>query len=153
MKNARTTNSNASALYKREYTIQDCLPRRMDTILAGVLVWLFEGVTPLTAWDGVEVFRTLHLDATIRTLKKKYRWAIIENVTLPTRRADGTIFYVAGYKLPQVVIDYAHSNPDMQSWIRLVKLAQARKRARDDAKATALASYRRSTNQQYMYRR
>jgi hypothetical protein len=159
MKNARTTDSNASALYKREYTTQTFRPPRPDTILAGVLAWLVAGGSPLTAWDGVEAFRTLHLDAAIRTLKRKYRMPI-ETVALPTRRADGSIFYVTGYKLSQVVVDHAHSSSNWQSWIRIVKLAQARKRARDNAKAAALDFYRLSTGhpsflsiQQYLYRR
>jgi len=144
MKNARTTNSNASAQDKREYTI-DFIPRRMATILAGVLARLLEGGRPLTTWDGVEEFRTLHLDAAIRTLKKKYQWPI-QSIDIPTRMPDGTIFYVTGYKLPQVAIDYAYSRLGAHSWIRAVKVAQARKRARDCAKAAALDFYRRAND-------
>jgi hypothetical protein len=144
MKNARTTDSNASAPYKRDFNIHDYLPCRKDTILAGVLVWLFEGVRPLTAWDGVEAFRTLHLAVAIRILKKKYRWPI-ETVAVPTRRPNGTTFYVTGYKLPQALAEYARDNWELQSWSRMVKLAQARKHARDGDKAAALAFYRLTT--------
>jgi hypothetical protein len=158
MKNAPITYGNESALDQRKYTTARSM-RRMDTILAAVLVWLLEVDSPLTAWDGVEAFRTLHIDAAIRTLKKKYGWPI-ETVTLPTRRADGTFFYVTGYKLPQAAIDHAHDNLGAPVWIPKVKAAQARKRARDDAKAAALDFYRLSTGhpsfltiQQYLYRR
>lgn len=140
MKNAPTTYGNESALDKRKYTIEDHFPRRLDTILAAVLVWLLDDCAPLTAWDGVQVFSTRHIEAAIRTLKKKYGWPI-ETVWLPTRRADGTFFYVTAYKLPQAEIEYAYADLDLFAWFALVEAAQARRRARESAKAAALESY------------
>lgn len=124
--------------------LRGLFPSRLDSILAGVLVWLCEGARPLTAWDGIDAFRTLRLDAAIRTLKKEYRWPI-ESISVPKRRPDGTTFYVTGYKLPQAFIDYAFLNWTVRSWIIMVMLAQVRKRARDGDKAAARAFYRLTT--------
>jgi hypothetical protein len=158
MKNASAC-GNENTLDKRADTMRALIPHRRDTIVAGVLTRLFEGGSPLTAWDGVEEFRTLHLNAAIRTLKNEYGWPI-ESRRFPTYKRDGTIFYVTGYNLPQAAIDYAYNTLDAGFWIQTVKLAQAVKRMRDDEKAAALDFYRLTTNHpsfrkigQYLYRR
>lgn len=140
MKNAPIPYGNESALDKRKYTIEDHFPRRLDTILAAVLAWLLDDCSPLTAWDGVHVFSTRHIEAAIRTLKKKYGWPI-ETVWLPTRRADGTFFYVKAYLLPEAAIEYVYANFDVFTWLKMVDVAQTRRHARDIAKAAALESY------------
>jgi hypothetical protein len=156
MKNAPITYGNESALDKREYTIGDLLMRK-STVLAGVLARLLQRGGPLTAWDGVEEFRTLHLDAAIRTLKKKYGWPI-ESVEIPTYKPNGTIYYVTGYVLPQAAVDQAYKNKYLGGWLEEVKVEQVRKRAIDDAKAAALDFYRLTTGHpafhniaQYLY--
>jgi hypothetical protein len=140
MKNATITYGDESALDKRDHTIGDLLMRK-STVLAGVLARLLRGGSPLTAWDGVEEFRTLHLDAAIRTLKKKYGWPI-ESVEIPTYKPDGLIFFVTGYKLPQAAIDQAYKNTRVGNWIEEVRVEQVRKRAIDDANAAACESLR-----------
>lgn len=125
-------------------TLRGLFPSRLDTILAGVLVWLCEGARPLTAWDGIDAVRTLRLDLAIRPLKTAYHWPI-ESISVPKRRPDGTAFYVTGYKLPQAFIDYARDNWTVRSWIQMVMLAQVRKRVRDGDKAAARAFYRLTT--------
>lgn len=136
--------ANERAFNDREDTLHGLMPRRRGTIVAGVLARLFEGGSPLTAWDGVEEFRTRHLDKAVRSLKLDYGWPI-ESIVFPTYKRDGTIHYVTGYKLPQGAIDYAYRTLDAKLWIQTVKLAQAAKRMRDGEKAVALDRYRFST--------
>lgn len=135
---------NERAFDSHEDTMHGLMPRRRGTIVAGVLARLIEGGSPLTAWDGVEEFRTRHLDKAVRSLKLGYGWPI-ESIVFPTYKRDGTIYYVTGYKLPQGAIDYAYRTLDAKFWIQTVKLAQAAKRMRDGEKAAALDRYRFNT--------
>jgi hypothetical protein len=138
------TYTNKRAIDDHEDTLHGLMPRRRGTIVAGVLARLLEGGSPLTAWDGVEEFRTRHLDKAVRSLKLEYGWPI-ESIVFPTYKRDGTIYYVTGYKLPQRAIDYAYRTLDAQFWIQTVKLAQTAKRMRDGEKAAALDRYRFNT--------
>jgi hypothetical protein len=139
------TYGNERAFDSHEDAMCGLLPRRRGTIVAGVLARLFEGGSPLTAWDGVEEFRTRHLDKAVRSLKLEYGWPI-ESIVFPTYKRDGTIHYVTGYKLPEGAIDYAYRTLDAKLWIQTVKLAQAAKRMRDSEKAAALDRYRFNTS-------
>lgn len=140
MKNAPTTCWNLSTRFKGSTTAGK-LPVRKGTIVAGVLARLLEDAKPLTVWDAVDAFRTTRLNNAIRTLKKKYGWPI-ELVEFPTYMPDGRIVWVKGYKLPQAAIDHAFRKTNVATWINMVKVAQARQRSINEAKAAALNAYR-----------
>lgn len=144
MKNARTTNSNASASYKLDYLIGELLKQK-GSALAGFLVRLLVEDKPLTAWDSVETFPSPNINAAMRTLKNKYGWPI-ERVDFPSYKPDGCMVWFVGYKLSEVAIASARENPDLDTWIEMVKVAQARKREILEAKAAALDAYRSGTD-------
>lgn len=144
MKNAPITNGNESAPNKRKFTIFDLVPRRQNTSLVAVLVRLLEGGSVLTVREAVMELRVSNLSAAIRVLKKKYGWPI-DTIEVRTYAGDAppyTYYYVKGYRLAQVDIDYAFSHLDAASWIEMVKVAQGHKREIDDAKAAAFEEYR-----------
>lgn len=140
MKNAPTTNSNESALDKRQYTI-GTLPKRQDTVRAAVLATALEGHS-LTGMEAVFGQYTTRLSAVVHALESDYGWRFCRDDRVVDTK-DGRIASIVAYSLPQAVIEAAFAT-GARFWINEVKSARAKlkqhaiKRKQEAVKAKAV---------------
>lgn len=144
MKDIFITLSSDNASNGRNHTRSKLIVRKGSAV-AGVLARLLDDDKPLTVWEAIDAFPTARLDVAVRTLRK-YGWPI-ERVEFWVRSpSNGSYFWFEGYRLPQAAVNAARGNPNLETWIESVKMAQARVRAVNKAKAAALNTYRFGTD-------
>lgn len=138
MKNAPiTTSSNESALDKPNSNICGTLPARVDTVIAGVLANLIEGLE-ITGIAAVYEQSTTRLSAHIYRLENEYGW-LIERADFAVGTNDGREAWVTRYWLPMWERDAAFL-AGARDWITSVRHSSAsRKKAARRCRASAAA--------------
>lgn len=104
------------------------LPRKVNTVRAGVLAYLLESNT-MTGMESVFKQSTTRLAAVIHALKY-YGWPI-ESKEIATGTNDGRIAYISAYWLPQAVIAEAFK-VGARTWIERVHIALKSRRKHVD---------------------
>jgi hypothetical protein len=135
MKNARPHEVETSALDKRDSTA-GILPKRINTVLAGVLAEFIEGRT-VTGMSAVFGQHTTRAAAVIHYLETQYAWTI-ERRDIATGTTDGRIAWVKAYWLPAAAREAAFK-AGARTWIDQVRAA-AKKRRKGASKARKRAA-------------
>lgn len=143
MKNAPTANSNESAPDKRNYTC-GTLPRRVNTVIAGILAHLIEGRDP-TGMEAVFEQSTTRLAAHIHRLSSAYNWSI-ERADIAVGTKDGREPWVTRYWLSMATREAAFE-AGVRDWIEQVKEASASRR-KQAAKCQASAAAKNAARRQ-----
>lgn len=124
MKNAPTANSNESAQNRPDYTC-GTRPRRVNTVIAGILAHLIEGRDP-TGMEAVFEQSTTRLAAHIHRLSSTYNWPI-ERADIAVGTKDGREAWVTRYWLSEATREAAFE-AGARDWIEQVKEASASRR-------------------------
>ncbi|MEM5276704.1 helix-turn-helix domain-containing protein [Cupriavidus taiwanensis] len=141
MKNAPDHEAAESANTQRKYKT-NALPKRINTLTAGMLAALLEG-QKITGMEAVFKQSTTRAAAVIHYLTHKYGWQI-EREDFATGTKDGRVAWVSAYWLTAQAREAAF-NAGARAWIDDVKAAAAKRRMRADAvktKATRLNAMR-----------
>jgi hypothetical protein len=134
MKNARPHEVETSALDKRD-CISGILPRRVNTVLAGVLADLLDGHT-VTGMAAVFKQGTTRAAAVVHHLETRYDWTI-ERRDVVTGTNDGRIASIKDYWLSASAREAAFKN-GARAWVNDVRAAATKRRnGAGKAKATA----------------
>lgn len=134
MKNGRPHNVETTALDKRDST-PGILPRRVNTVLAGVLADLLDGHT-VTGMEAVFKQSTTRAAAVVHYLEEQYDWSI-ERRDVATGTNDGRIAAIKVYWLSAAVRESALAD-GARAWVNDVRSAATKRRkGASKAKATA----------------
>lgn len=134
MKNAPTTNSDESAQTKRNFTIVGTLPKRQDTVIAGVLAFLLMYRT-LTGMHAVFSLSTTRLAAVIHALETRWGWNISRHDVV-VHTDDGRTTSVTAYWLPATAINQVLAM-GAYTWIEGVRTARVKRKVEGNLKKQA----------------